>query len=120
MAASLWTDTELHSSICLDGIITVVDTYNLRAQLSDPQGWEAVNEAERQLAYADVILLNKVSSMTYCKLLMPFSARKTSLICVAWTNRYGLLQGWADQRLVIWCFRWISSEMLLLWMIWNL
>lgn len=64
MAASLWTDTELHSSICLDGIVTVVDSHNLRKQLSGAQSGEAVNEAERQLAYADVILLNKVSSVS--------------------------------------------------------
>ena len=52
---------ELQSSVCLDGIVTVVDAVNLRRQLIDVRPSGAVNEAERQIAYADVILLNKVS-----------------------------------------------------------
>ncbi|BDA44245.1 probable COBW domain-containing protein 1 [Coccomyxa sp. Obi] len=60
VAASLWTDMELHSSICLDAIITVVDAHNLGKQLSEHRPAGAINEAERQIAYADVILLNKV------------------------------------------------------------
>ncbi|CAL8470217.1 g9759 [Coccomyxa elongata] len=60
VAASLWTDTELHSSVCLDAIVTVVDAHNLRKQLHERRPAGAINEAERQIAYADVILLNKV------------------------------------------------------------
>ena len=64
VAAALWTDAELHSSVCLDGIITVVDAVNLLRQLRDPRPSGAVNEAERQIAYADVILLNKARRST--------------------------------------------------------
>jgi G3E family GTPase len=59
VAVSLWTDAELHSSICLDGIITVVDSHNLKYQLSEFRPVGTINEAERQLAYADIVLLNK-------------------------------------------------------------
>lgn len=59
VAAALWTDAELHSSVCLDGIITVVDAVNLLPQLRDPRPQGATNEAEQQIAYADVVLLNK-------------------------------------------------------------
>lgn len=61
VAASLWTDAELHSSICLDAIITLVDAHNLQKQLHEHQPSQTVNEAERQIAYADIILLNKVN-----------------------------------------------------------
>ena len=60
VAAALWTDTELQSSVCLDNIVTVVDAHNLRRQLTETRPLGAVNEAEQQIAYADVILLNKV------------------------------------------------------------
>jgi len=52
IAANFWTDEG--SSIYLDGIITVVDAAHIEQQLIE------CCETERQLAYADVILLNKM------------------------------------------------------------
>ena len=78
MAAALWTDAELESSVCLDAIVTVVDACHTQQQLQygpanaaerhiSPGGEAseeaAVNEAQLQIAYADVILLNKVRSL---------------------------------------------------------
>ena len=60
IASALWTDTELHSSVCLDSIVTVVDAHNLKKQLQEGSQAGDVNEAERQIAFADTILLNKV------------------------------------------------------------
>jgi G3E family GTPase len=60
VAAALWTDVELQSSVCLDSIVTVVDAHNLLRQLGEPRPAGAVNEAEQQVAFADVIMLNKV------------------------------------------------------------
>jgi G3E family GTPase len=83
VAAALWTDAELESSVCLDAVVTVVDAKNILRQLRDRHGVEggeakggdrstgledsgsgsgsgAVNEAQQQLAFADVVLLNKV------------------------------------------------------------
>ena len=77
MAAALWTDAELESSVCLDAVVAVVDAKNIRRQLADrpgeaggrdggggeakpAQGGEGVNEAAQQVAFADVVLLNKV------------------------------------------------------------
>jgi len=50
--------------VVLDAIVTVVDARNIEAQLArgDAEGGtgtHAVNEAQRQVAYADIILLNK-------------------------------------------------------------
>lgn len=60
MAKALWTDAELESDVCLDGIVTVVDARNITNQLTTPGTDRAVNEAQQQIAYADVVLLNKV------------------------------------------------------------
>ena len=61
VASALWTDEELESDVLLDAIITVVDARNLRRQLADQPSSGSVNEAQQQIAYADVVLLNKVS-----------------------------------------------------------
>ena len=53
-------DSELHSSVCLDSIVTVVDAHNLKKQLGESGLAGSANEAERQIAFADTILLNKV------------------------------------------------------------
>lgn len=62
VAASLWTDAELESAICLDAIVTVVDAKNILRHLElDKTGIVTeTNEAQQQLAYADLVLLNKV------------------------------------------------------------
>ena len=60
VAAALWTDAELQSSVCLDAVVTVVDARNIQRQLALHPSEGAVNEAQQQIAYADVVLLNKV------------------------------------------------------------
>lgn len=50
----------LSRSVCLDCIVTVVDARHIRRQLADPRPDGAVNEAQQQVAFADVVLLNKV------------------------------------------------------------
>jgi len=55
-----WLDHELESRIYLDGIVTVIDAKNLVQHLDDPNKQETyVNEAQKQIAYADRLLLNK-------------------------------------------------------------
>ena len=62
VAAALWTDAELESGVCLDAIVTVADAKLIRRQLSEPRPEGAVNEAQQQVAFADVVLLNKVGT----------------------------------------------------------
>ncbi|KAL6770564.1 ZNG1 [Auxenochlorella protothecoides x Auxenochlorella symbiontica] len=63
VAAALWTDAELEAGVCLDAVVTVVDARNIRRQLADPPGEGAeVCEAAAQIAFADVVLLNKVGA----------------------------------------------------------
>ena len=62
MAAALWADEELEAAVGLDGVVTVADARNLARQLDAAREPGAVNEAARQLAYADVVLLNKASA----------------------------------------------------------
>ncbi|KAK9813905.1 hypothetical protein WJX73_004240 [Symbiochloris irregularis] len=63
VAAALWTDEELESGVCLDAIVTVVDARNISHQLAGRPGSGHVNEAQQQIAYADVVLLNKIDLM---------------------------------------------------------
>lgn len=61
VASIFWVDDELESSIYLDGIVTVVDAKNVVRHLDDEKSAAHgdVNEAERQIAFADMIILNK-------------------------------------------------------------
>lgn len=60
VASLLWLDDELESSVRLDSIITVVDAKNLRLQLSEQREGSELPEAYLQIAFADVVLLNKI------------------------------------------------------------
>ncbi|XP_053430422.1 zinc-regulated GTPase metalloprotein activator 1B isoform X1 [Nycticebus coucang] len=59
VASIFWVDADLGSDIYLDGIITVVDSkYGLKHLMEEkPDG--LINEASRQIALADIILINK-------------------------------------------------------------
>jgi len=62
LAGVFWLDEALESRLYLDGIITLVDLKNLVRHLEDPSKQAEtgfINEAEKQIAYADRILLNK-------------------------------------------------------------
>jgi len=54
IASVFWLDDALESRLKLDGIVTLVDGRHILGQL------EATEEAARQIAYADRIVLNKV------------------------------------------------------------
>nr|XP_045229088.1 COBW domain-containing protein 3 isoform X3 [Macaca fascicularis] len=59
VASMFWVDAELGSDIYLDGIITIVDSkYGLK-HLTEEKPDGLINEATRQVALADIILINK-------------------------------------------------------------
>uniref|UniRef100_A0A7S3QRB0 CobW C-terminal domain-containing protein n=1 Tax=Dunaliella tertiolecta TaxID=3047 RepID=A0A7S3QRB0_DUNTE len=60
VAAALWTDEEVEAGVQLDSIITVVDGININRQLRESRAEGAVNEAQVQVAYADLVLMNKM------------------------------------------------------------
>lgn len=60
LASILWLDDQLEAAVKLDSIITVVDAKNLRFQLKKHQGSSTFPEAFLQIAFADVVILNKV------------------------------------------------------------
>ena len=62
VAAALWTDKDLEAGVQLDSIITVVDGINIHRQLHDTRPEGVANEAQVQIAYADLILLNMVGT----------------------------------------------------------
>ncbi|XP_019454521.1 PREDICTED: COBW domain-containing protein 1 [Lupinus angustifolius] len=60
LASVLWLDDQLESDVKLDSIVTVVDAKNLRFQLDKQRGSSSSPEAYFQIAFADIIILNKV------------------------------------------------------------
>ncbi|XP_022368371.1 COBW domain-containing protein 1 isoform X1 [Enhydra lutris kenyoni] len=59
VASMFWVDAELGVNIYLDGIITVVDSkYGLK-HLEEEKPDGLINEASRQVALADIIIINK-------------------------------------------------------------
>ena len=62
-ATALWADEALEASAALGGVVAVVDAARLVSQLAARRAAGAVNEAARQLAYADVVLVNKVDTL---------------------------------------------------------
>jgi G3E family GTPase len=61
-AAALWSDDALEPTARLDGVVAVVDAGRFRSALADPRPRGAVREVARQVAYADVVLLNKTDA----------------------------------------------------------
>ncbi|XP_038056727.1 COBW domain-containing protein 2-like [Patiria miniata] len=59
IASIFWLDDELGSDIYLDGIVVVVDAKYGPQQLDEVKPDGVINEAIRQVALADLILLNK-------------------------------------------------------------
>eukprot|EP01132_Coremiostelium_polycephalum_P002438 gene2438-3008_t len=74
ISSALWVDDELESPIYLDGIVTIVDAKHLDKHIekskqntmtnvvehSTSSGTSYSSEVERQICFADVILLNKI------------------------------------------------------------
>ncbi|QCD90078.1 CCR4-NOT transcription complex subunit 2 [Vigna unguiculata] len=60
LASVLWLDEQLESEVKLDSIVTVVDAINLRFQLDEHRDSSSFPEAYFQIAFADIIILNKV------------------------------------------------------------
>ncbi|KAL8258262.1 hypothetical protein R6Q59_030303 [Mikania micrantha] len=60
LASILWLDDQLEAAVKLDSIITVVDAKNLRFQLKKHEDSSTFPEAFLQIAFADVVILNKI------------------------------------------------------------
>ncbi|XP_058875363.1 putative COBW domain-containing protein 7 [Acipenser ruthenus] len=54
-----WVDAELGSDIYLDGIVTVIDAKYGMQHLTEAKPDGLINEAERQVALADLAIINK-------------------------------------------------------------
>ncbi|XP_071836351.1 zinc-regulated GTPase metalloprotein activator 1A-like isoform X2 [Apostichopus japonicus] len=60
IASIFWLDEELGCDIYLDGIVTVVDAKYALNQMLEEKADKVINESVRQVALADLVLLNKV------------------------------------------------------------
>ncbi|XP_032435279.1 zinc-regulated GTPase metalloprotein activator 1 isoform X2 [Xiphophorus hellerii] len=59
VASMFWVDAELGSDVYLDGIVTVIDAKYGLQQLKEEKTEGLVNEASRQVALADLTIINK-------------------------------------------------------------
>ncbi|XP_065600280.1 zinc-regulated GTPase metalloprotein activator 1A-like isoform X1 [Cyrtonyx montezumae] len=59
VASVFWVDSELGSDVYLDGIVSVVDAKHGLQHLMEEKPEGLVNEASRQVALADLIIINK-------------------------------------------------------------
>ncbi|XP_025109920.1 COBW domain-containing protein 1-like [Pomacea canaliculata] len=64
IASMFWLDEELCSDIFLDGIVAMVDAKYCEKQLKEMKSDGSVNETQRQVALADVIIVNKTDLVT--------------------------------------------------------
>jgi G3E family GTPase len=82
VAQTFFVDDEIASQLSLDAIVTMVDARHILAHLDEvkPDGVE--NEAIEQIAFADRIILNKVS-LVNCAELKEVEARVRSINAVA-------------------------------------
>lgn len=62
VAQTFFTNPEIHARYRLDGIVTLVDTRHIG------QHWNDSDEAKKQIAFADVVLLNKTDLVTASEL----------------------------------------------------
>lgn len=61
VAASFWVDDELETGLVLDAVVAVADAVNVKNYLADGEGRsEKARITQKQLAVADLVLLNKV------------------------------------------------------------
>jgi len=59
IASVFWVDEQLESEVHLDGIVTLVDSMHILKHLNEQKSSDVVNEAEKQISFADRIILNK-------------------------------------------------------------
>ncbi|KAG2177839.1 hypothetical protein INT43_003086 [Umbelopsis isabellina] len=59
IASMFWLDDQLGSDIFLDGIVTLVDAKYIAEHIKDQKEDGAINEATKQIAIADRIIINK-------------------------------------------------------------
>ncbi|XP_013914688.1 PREDICTED: COBW domain-containing protein 1-like isoform X2 [Thamnophis sirtalis] len=69
VASMFWVDAELGSDIYLDGIISVVDAKHGLQHLKEEKPTGLINEAARQVALADLIIINKVDLVSQAELM---------------------------------------------------
>ena len=60
VAQTFLIDDEIQKMYSLDAIVTVVDAKHLILRLDDEKPEDVENEAQEQLAFADIVLLNKI------------------------------------------------------------
>ncbi|XP_033019629.1 COBW domain-containing protein 3 isoform X2 [Lacerta agilis] len=98
VASIFWVDAELGSDIYLDGIISVVDAkYGLQHLIEEkPSG--LINEAARQIALADLIILNKTDLVSQEALMKLRTAVRVDISDVLDLHAFDSLSGKSLQQ----------------------
>ncbi|KAF9202605.1 COBW domain-containing protein 1 [Podila verticillata] len=64
IASIFWMDDDIGSDIYLDGIVTLIDSKNVRKELDVKKEDGSLNETAKQIAMADRLILNKTDLVT--------------------------------------------------------
>lgn len=62
---TFYAEDEIFNDVKLDGVVTLVDAKHARLHLDEVKPKGVVNEAVEQIAYADRIIVNKVTKPCY-------------------------------------------------------
>jgi len=60
---TFYAEEEIFNDVKLDGVVTLVDAKHARLHLDEVKPEGVVNEAVEQIAYADRIIVNKVTKV---------------------------------------------------------
>lgn len=77
---TFYAEDQIFNDVKLDGVVTLVDAKHANIHLDDVKPKGVVNEAVEQIAYADRIIVNKVSitfslSFHHCEVNLLFNSR---------------------------------------------
>lgn len=64
---TFYAEDEIFNDVKLDGVVTLVDAKHARLHLDEVKPKGVVNEAVEQIAYADRIIVNKVTNLATSK-----------------------------------------------------
>ncbi|KAL7988711.1 hypothetical protein Chor_007630 [Crotalus horridus] len=98
VASMFWVDAELGSDIYLDGIVSVVDAKHGLQHLKEEKPTGLINEAARQVALADLIIINKVDLVSQAELMKLRTAVRVEISNVLDVHAFDSVSGKSLQQ----------------------
>ncbi|KAI2661573.1 COBW domain-containing protein 1 [Labeo rohita] len=93
VASMFWVDAELGSDVYLDGIVTVIDAKYGMQHLTEEKPEGLINEAERQIALADLTIINKTDLVNESELILETQKSRVDLSQVLDLHSFDISDG---------------------------